>query len=106
MSPGKMAAQAAHAFVAAIDVTRARDPTRHQEYQNGTKVVLTVPDLRKLTEIYERAVSAGLPCSWIIDSGHVHPPCFDGSPIATAVGLGPMTRTECEWITRKLRLVP
>jgi PTH2 family peptidyl-tRNA hydrolase len=106
MSPGKMAAQAAHAFYAAIDIARARDPTRHAEYQNGTKVVLTVPDLPSLERIYRLGQDAGLPVSWIVDQHHILPPHFDGSPIATAVGIGPVTRTECDRITRHLPLVP
>ncbi len=105
MSPGKLAAQCGHAFIAACECCRASDPTRHAEYQNGTKVVLTVPDLPTLTELYERARFAGFPCSLIVDSGHVLPPHFDGSPIATAVGLGPVTRHEGDEITRRWPLV-
>ena len=102
MSPGKLAAQAGHAFVAAL--ARA-SPGRVAEYCNGTKVVLGARTLDELMEVYERASYEGLPCSLIEDSGHVMPPHFDGSPIITAVGIGPVLRHESHHITRKLNLV-
>jgi peptidyl-tRNA hydrolase len=102
-----MAAQAGHAFMDAADACRKVDPGRLAEYcedRHGTKVVLGA-SLPELEELYELAKDAGLPASWIVDSGHVMPPHFDGSPIVTAVGIGPARRHECHHITGRLALV-
>lgn len=47
--------------------------------------------------------AAELPYSLIIDSGHILPPFFDGNPIITALGVGPLTKEESK-ILRKLKL--
>lgn len=107
MSPGKMAAQAGHAFLDTFVQCRARDPTRAEEYHDGshgTKVVLGA-DLQTLMQIHELAKEFGLPSSLVIDSGHVMPPHFDGTPIVTAVGIGPARRHECPSFLRQLPLV-
>lgn len=108
MSPGKMAAQAGHAFLESYEVVRIRDPDRAAEYHNGshgTKVVLGAKDLTTLLDIYERAKVEGLPTVLITDSGHVMPPHFDGSPIVTAVGIGPVKRNEIHHTTKRLQVV-
>lgn len=108
MSPGKMAAQVSHAFLESYEVVRIRDPDRAAEYHNGshgTKVVLGAKDLDQLMKIYELILVEGLPTVLITDSGHVMLPHFDGSPVVTAVGIGPVKRNEIHHITRKLQVV-
>jgi peptidyl-tRNA hydrolase, PTH2 family len=108
MSPGKMAAQTGHAFLDTYDECRNKDPSRAAEYHDGchgTKVVLGAKSLDQLMLIYEQAKAEGLPCTVITDSGHVMPPHFDGSPIVTAVGIGPVTRNESHHITKRLNVV-
>lgn len=108
MSPGKMAAQTGHAFLDTFDLCRKEYPDRAAEYHDGchgTKVVLGARDETQLRELYELVKSEGLPCSLIIDSGHVLPPHFDGSPIVTAVGIGPARREEIHRFTKRLQVV-
>lgn len=109
MSPGKQAAQAGHAFLgaylAAVDL-RPEISRRYAHLRPGTKVTLMAPDLERLHSACVRAEALGLPCAWIVDSGHVMPPHFDGSPVVTALGLGPVTREEVNRITRGFALAP
>lgn len=108
MSPGKLAAQTGHAFLDTFDLCRKEYPDRAAEYHNGchgTKVVLGAPDLDTLMFLHERAKEAGLPTTVITDSGHVMPPHFDGSPIVTAIGIGPCVRNESDPILKRLPLV-
>lgn len=108
MSPGKMAAQTGHAFLDTYDLCRKEYPDRATEYcsdGHGTKVVLGAKDQSQLEVVYELVKDAGLPCTMIIDSGHVLPPHFDGSPVVTAIGIGPVRRNEIHHLTRRLQLV-
>jgi PTH2 family peptidyl-tRNA hydrolase len=105
MTPGKAASQAGHAFLSSY--LRA-DPDTARAYVadgGGTKVVLAVPDEPALWQAYKRACDADLPCALWTESGHVMPPTFDGSPIVTAVGIGPADRSRIKPIVSDLRLM-
>lgn len=107
MSPGKMAAQTGHAFLDTYDQCRKEYPDRAIEYQSGrhgTKVVLSAKNEFHLLSIYENVKSSGIPCVLIIDENHIMPPHFDGSPIITALGIGPCTRKEIHHITKRIQL--
>ena len=104
MTPGKAASQAGHAFQDSF-LQSSPDLTRAYIAEGGTKIVLTVEDERELCDVYYRARLAGLPCAMVVESEHVMPPMFDGSPIVTAVGIGPIERAKAKPITRKLRLM-
>lgn len=106
MPPGKLAAQAGHAFLDTWYSCWVKDSDRAEEYReyHQTKVVLA-GDLKDLLEAREKALHAGLPCSIVVDEHHVLPPHFDGSPIITALGIGPATRDEIEHITGHLPLI-
>lgn len=110
MSPGKLAAQAGHAFLDSFLSCQASDPARARTYRDpghGTKVVLAARDVAQLEFLLNQASDAGLPCALIIDSGHVMPgTSFDGSSVVTALGLGPATRGEVEHLIKRLALVP
>lgn len=106
MPPGKAASQAGHAFLdsflkASPDITNA-----YHSDGCGTKVVLLAPDEVTLRQIHLKAQDLGIPCALITDSGHVMPPHFDGSPVVTALGLGPITREIANCLTRELKLMP
>lgn len=78
-----------------------------QEYQQdgiGTKVCLKAP-FNKLQTAYEIAIEEGLPCDLIIDSGHIMPPHFNGDPIITALGIGPILRKDIKHITKRFQVV-
>lgn len=107
MSPGKLAAQCGHAFLDVYDLCRKEYPDRAAAYHDGshgTKVVLET-DLAELLQLRERAMAEGLPAALIVDAGHVMPPHFDGNPVVTAVGIGPVMRHEIQHITGRLALV-
>jgi len=116
MPPGKMAAQAGHAFVEALRDASSNwdtDSVAHQDYityrdeRPGTKVVLVAPDEEALRRIWEYAWRFyEIPAALVFDSGHVMPPHFDGSRILTAVGLGPCTKRRAAPVTKGLALVP
>jgi PTH2 family peptidyl-tRNA hydrolase len=92
MAPGKAIAQAGHAFTDALLLGLESGCDHSHSYSRqrpGTKVTLGGPEWR-LSQIYEDALRLNLPVVKIIDSGHIHPPHFDGSPVFTALGLGPV----------------
>lgn len=109
MPPGKLAAQAGHAFLdaylAGLDL-RPHDAHRDRDGCHGTKITLESANLDDLLVARSMADRAGIPSALITDSGHILPPSFDGSPVVTALGLGPTKRSEVRHITRHFALVP
>src|SRR5208282_5786256 len=86
MTNGKCAAQAGHAYVNSLLEALKQNPNILQEYQAdglGTKVCLAAKNEGELRFAHYRAKEFKLPCSLIIDSGHIMPPFFDGNPIVT-----------------------
>jgi peptidyl-tRNA hydrolase len=61
--------------------------------------------LQQLERAYFEAQQAGIPCSLITDSGHVMLPHFDGSPVVTAVGIGPCTRQQANHFLKHFKLL-
>ena len=109
MPPGKLASQAGHAFLDAYLASLSLRPeiaAAYCEPGGRTKVTLLAPTLNDLLRAKCEAEDAGLPCVLIIDEHHVLPPFFDGSPIVTALGIGPARRSEVRRITHRLALVP
>ena len=108
MSSGKSCAQAGHAYLNSYLNCLKQNPEiaiQYQEFGIGTKICLAANDLDHIHYLYTLAQDSNLPCSLIVDSGHIHPPHFDGSEVVTALGIGPCTRQEIEHITKKLRLL-
>lgn len=111
MPTGKSEPQAGHAYVDALllslhspdDQIRAQAEA-YARLRPGTKVCLDGGSAERLDAIEARLSAAGLPVARIIDSGHVCPPDFDGSPILTALGVGPITRGQAPRILRSLNL--
>lgn len=104
MTTGKAASQAGHAF---LDSHSCAPPEARRAYaqDGGTKVVLTVPDEGSLAGLLHSAKMAGVPCSMVVEQNHVMPPHFDGSPIPTAVGVGPLLRSQARTLMRRLPLM-
>src|SRR5574338_317896 len=103
MPSGKLAAQAGHAYLEAFRFAERDQPDRATEYASdppGTKICLGARDDAELLALRDLAANVGIPYALIIDSGHVLPPHFDGSPVVTALGLGPATRREVARLTR------
>lgn len=108
MPPGKLAAQAGHAYVSALWAAKDISPESFNNYISdppGTKVCLAARDDAELLALRDIAASMGIPYALIIDEGHVLLPHFDGSPIVTALGLGPATRREVASLTRRLQSI-
>lgn len=108
MPPGKLAAQCGHAFQLALEQARLSDPSVESRYKgtgNGTKVCMYAKNLGQLLRAYREARALGLPCALVIDRGHVLPPHFDGQPIITALGIGPVFKDVAEPITKRYTLV-
>ena len=108
MPAGKAAAQAGHAFLDSYETARHMRPALCEDYMadgHGTKVVLVAPSYGALEEAMEVAAELGLPYALITDSGHILPPHFDGSPIVTALGIGPALRHEVALITNRFELM-
>ena len=105
MPAGKMASQASHAFVDSLFSAPPETVTAYRADGHGTKVVLMAPDEPAIHRAYRDACDAGIPCALVTDSGHVLPPHFDGSPIVTALGLGPVPRAAARFITSRFRLM-
>lgn len=94
MNAGKIASQAGHAFLDAYLLALASDPARCAAYRSvrhGTKVVLSASHDQILL-LHVKARQRGLPSALIIDEGC--PDFYDGQPILTAFGAGPLTRKE------------
>lgn len=105
MPVGKLAAQAGHAF---LDAYLASTPERQSAYRapgHGTKITLGCSSLARLLRARDECVRLGLPHVLVVDSGHVCPPHFDGTPIVTALGIGPALRPEACPVTDRFALV-
>ncbi len=102
MSPGKAASQAAHASMDAL-LKSPYHLFRPYIESGGTKVVLVGKNEAMLRCALAEAERRGLPCALVVESGHVMLPAFDGSPIVTAIGIGPATREHVRGITEKFQ---
>lgn len=108
MPTGKIASQVGHAYVNAYLKATETRPDIAAYYQRegiGTKVCLVASSEFRLLRAYEDAMKAGLPCSLIIDQHHILPPHFDGNPIVTALGIGPVRKHEVHHITKRFGLL-
>jgi peptidyl-tRNA hydrolase len=105
----KMAAQACHAAKNCAIIASQTNPHLLRLYQGpkflGTQVILRAKNEFALRRALREALEAGLITSLIVDEDHVLPPFFDGSPITTALGIGPCTKAEADKITKRFELV-
>jgi peptidyl-tRNA hydrolase len=104
MPAEKLAAQTGHAYVNAWGKAKEQRPDIAAQYKgtgNGTKICMYAKNLGQLIRAYRDAMAAGLPCDLIIDRGHILPPHFDGNPIITALGIGPVYEDEVKNITKR-----
>lgn len=110
MSPGKTAAQVAHASLASIlenkslsinELTIPIDPELNEWLTNRfTKICLGVKDEAELLFYYQKAKEAGLRVSLIKDAGFTE---LSGSNY-TCVAIGPNYNEKIDQITKKLQL--
>lgn len=111
MSPGKTAAQVAHASNRIILAKKRREgkkiildlsPKEEGYYDSHmSKVVLSVKNERQLLESYQKAKDLGLPCSLIKDAGYTE---LEGQNFTT-VAIGPADAETIDSITGKFRML-
>lgn len=109
MPAGKLAAQAGHAYTDSLFECLDERPELAARYRRGdnagSKAALKAKNEAALLRAAEECREAGIPHSLVRDSNHVLPPHFDGSPIVTALGIGPVSRREARWITKRFGCV-
>jgi PTH2 family peptidyl-tRNA hydrolase len=109
MPPGKLSAQAGHAYTESLfDCLDRRpdDAARYRRKENGgSKVTLYCRDETAIRELERFCRKSGVPHALFTDVGHVLPPHFDGSPVVTALGIGPVSRREARPLVKKFRCV-
>lgn len=105
MPPGKIAAQAGHAFLETYIKGMETDPTRIEEWRNGfkgIKITLVAKNLNHLLKAKESIEKTNFPYSLIVDLGYT---LFDGKPTITCLGIGPAKKSEIGHITKKFQLL-
>lgn len=109
MPAGKLSSQAGHAYTDALWACLDTDPDLALAYRRdgngGSKATIKCKNLGQLERARRECEAAGIPHAVVVDSGHVFPPHFDGSPVVTALGIGPARRSEAEHITKRFQSV-
>jgi len=107
MSSGKTIAQAGHAYTETLIQALSTDPESALAYMRlspGTKIALDGGPEQILRHLFEKCTERGVPCRIVVDSGHVELPDFDGSPVVTALGIGPVSHKVARKILSRLPL--
>ncbi|MCE6959376.1 hypothetical protein LAZ40_09960 [Cereibacter sphaeroides] len=96
MSEGKSNAQAGHAYCDALlhslshpDPDIRTSAASYAALKPGTKICLDGGSIDAMHRLMDDLAAAGIPFIQITDQDHVELPDFDGSPILTAIGIGP-----------------
>ena len=109
MPTGKLAAQATHAARVSLLKYISQNPDQLQDFIDlgscGSVVVLHAKNLKHLVDCHEKALSEGFPTALFTDSQHILLPHFDGSPVVTALAIGPAPRHTMRHLTKKFQCV-
>lgn len=107
MPAGKLSAQAGHAYTDALCAALDTDPELFWSYRRngigGSKVTVLAKNEAALHRALAEAQAAGIPAALITDEGHVLLPHFTGAKVITALGLGPGTKSDLRFITKRFR---
>lgn len=103
ISPGKMAAQVAHAAVSSAMRAKSEKKEIYSAWmrEGQRKVVLKIEDLAALEQIERKASSAGIITEKITDAGLTEVP----PGTITCLGIGPAREADIDRITGHLKLV-
>jgi PTH2 family peptidyl-tRNA hydrolase len=103
LSPGKLAAQVAHAAVACALQTKKKNPQWFKKWQNegGKKVIVKVEGLDDFFPIKEKAESIGLATNIVEDAGHTEIP----KGTKTVLGIGPAPNNLIDQLTGSFPLL-
>lgn len=102
MGTGKIASQSGHAYLGAYLKSDRETQDQYHMAGLGTKVCLGVPNLDTLLRYHLTAKELGIPTVLIEDTGNNT--CFNGVPTITAVGIGPINKTQARFL-KKLQLM-
>jgi len=104
MRKGKFVAQGAHACLAACKRASVVDPEALKAWENDgqTKIAVGVNSEQELLDVFNNAVSVGIPAAIITDQGRTE---FAGVATKTAVAIGPAEVSKIDQITRQLSLL-
>lgn len=108
MPPGKLSAQAGHAYGDAWAASLDQDPELFHAYRRGnagSKVTIKCKNLGQLERAQRECAEAGIPHAVVTDRDHILLPHFTGEPIVTALGIGPCTKAQCRHITKRFQAV-
>lgn len=109
MPAGKLAAQATHAARISLLKYISQHPEHLEEFISlgscGSVVVLQAKNLSQLEDCHAKALSENFPTALFTDSEHILLPHFDGSPVVTALSIGPAPRQTMRHLTKKFRCV-
>lgn len=109
MPAGKLAAQAGHAYTDSLMDCMERRHDLFHRYRNGenagSKGCLKAKNETALRRLADECAAAGIPHAIVIDSNHILPPHFDGSPIMTAVGVGPISWSDARAFVKRFSCV-
>lgn len=102
MTPPKAEVQFGHAVAAVLRHAWKTDPALVDQYfeDNQPKLSMEVPSLADLEKIAAKAAKRGVPHFLVTDAAHT---VFD-APTVTCIGLGPMTKTDGNALTRDARM--
>lgn len=103
MGKGKLAAQVAHASLAAAEECRRGEPKWYESWlqQGQAKVVVKAGSESELRELLKAAKTMGLPSSLIQDAGLTQ--LEPGT--ATCLGIGPAPSSAVDRVTGQLKLL-
>ena len=101
MGRGKIAAQVAHAAVAAVLASSAGTDFAAWLHEGQPKVVLKVPGADQLQDVVRRAQAARLPVQLVQDAGRTQVP--RGTP--TCCAIGPAAASRIDAVTGELTLL-
>ena len=103
MGKGKLAAQVAHASLAAAEAAQRREPDWYLGWKEEglAKIVLKVGSKEALDELFAKARSMGLPASMVEDRGLTQ---LDPGTV-TCLGIGPAPDAEIDGVTGALKLL-
>lgn len=105
MSPGKLASQVGHGFKILAREATLHYPDLADQYfadGSGTNIVLLACSLQHLENIWNEISTLECPKVLFEDEGHIHLPDFDGSPIVTVLGIGPICKSALPMSVQKL----
>ena len=103
MGKGKLAAQAAHASLAAAEEAMKKRDEWYQDWKSSgqKKIVVKVHSEEELQDLYRKAKSAKLPAALIQDRGLTQ---LEPGTV-TCLGIGPGPDEEIDALTGKLKLL-